>query len=436
MTNPELQKTTEMSSSQASHYMLNIEGAQQTLYANFLQMAQQTSSDLVLALFHRIFIDYTDHSGSEASAAIYAIVMANQPQTFHNTLKHIAYILINTWHLQDRSETIQGLLQQLETVPSKQRSASIFTRRVQNWLQDFRTSDDFAELKLLAACDLSTRHWSQRYLTYLLTEQFFDQDNPIEQRESARLLAQHLKQQFQFNLAMYASKTQQQGATDPSIKNPSILGDRALSLIKHMLLHQNQSKVNYEHLAALFRQQCQGLSYQQFKQSLQQYLYFGLAQFSVNETCFTQLSRRLTALYTEHNNETVTESLILRTCNQLISMLTTEGAQTPSSLFLKSIAPGQKPFASILLLLKIVLLCPHTQARLESNIANLIRAYKDHDREDCRQLIQFLEVFRIVFSVYAGHQRYTLVKMKSKEDTRALDAYRVFTHQREMLSTL
>jgi hypothetical protein len=39
-------------------------------------------------------------------------------------------------------------------------------------------------------------------------------------------------------------------------------------------------------------------------------------------------------------------------------------------------------------------------------------------------------LFRIIFSIYSGRQRYSLIKVKSNEAPHNLNAYRIFTHQR------
>lgn len=413
----------------------SLELAQQTIYDNMLEVVKQTSPELTLALFHRLFIEYTEHSAADLSAAMYKIVIANNKTEFLYTLKRVCYILVNNWAIQRRYSAISQLIAQFNEKSIQREGISPLIRRLRTWLREFVISQDFRDLQLFVARYEQPKHWSERYITYLLAPQYLDDNNPAEQREAAQILAQQLKSQFRFELAMYTSRTQFNQIKTEQLQNPTALGDSVLPLIKRILLRRGY--FSYENLANVFIQQCENVSYRKFKQGLAQYLTFAMFPSDVNECFKAELKARLKTLYSKHDNKRLTDALILRTCNRIIEMLITEDQRMPSPM-LNSFVTYGNPLALSILLLKLALLCPHSQAHMEWRLADLIRYYKDYQEEDCQWTIQFFEIFRITFAIYSGHVNYSLIDLKdtakageSGKVSINLDAYRIFSQLKQ-----
>lgn len=417
----------------------SLESAQQTIYDTMLEVVKQTSPELTLALFHRLFIEYTEHSAADLSAAMYKIVIANNKEQFLYTLKRVCYILVNNWAIQRRYSAISQLIAQFKDKSIQREGISPLIRRLRAWLREFVISQDFRDLQLFIARYEQPKHWSERYITYLLAPQYLNDNNPAEQREAAQILAQQLKSQFRFELAMYTSRTQFNQIKTEQLQNPTALGDSVLPLIKRILLRRGH--FSYENLANVFIQQCENVSYRKFKKGLAQYLTFAMFPSDVNEHFKAELEERLETLYSKHDKKPLTDALILRTCNRIIEMLITEDQMMPSPMF-KAFLQHGNPLTLSVLLLKLSLLCPHSQAHMEWRLANLIRYYEESQAEDCQWIIQFFEIFRITFAIYSGHVNYSLVQLKkaaeaNKAGTVAinLDAYRIFSQLKQPQST-
>ncbi|MEM8612873.1 MAG: hypothetical protein AAGF93_12715 [Cyanobacteria bacterium P01_H01_bin.105] len=407
----------------------DIQNAQHVLYDFFLCSVQTEPADVVLSTFRRLFVEYTESSTeSELPVALYSIVIANSEEQFLFTLKRVCYILINNWGIQRRPDAIKVLIKMFDDQVLMRPGISLILKRLRCWMQNFVKSQDFQDLKLFAARYEQHEHWSGRYTSYLLTPQYLNLENPLEQREAARNLSSQLKSKFRFDLAMYTAKSQME-SPPTTIDNPTVLGETAINLIKMLLLQPG--RFGYESLASLMRKQCHQLSYWDFKRALLHYLAYALPNSSITRTLKAKLPNTVMTLYRHNNSELLTEALVLRTCKRVIDTLTCEDGEQPSKFFSMFLAQGN-PLLLVILLLKIALFCPHVQSHLELRIASLIRYYEAYSEEDCRWVINFFEVFRITFAVYAGGTLYNLVQVYNHDsDVSTLNAYRIFSQLRD-----
>ncbi|MEM6252678.1 MAG: hypothetical protein AAF821_07135 [Cyanobacteria bacterium P01_D01_bin.156] len=407
----------------------DIQNAQQVLYDFFLCSVQAEPVDMVLATFRRLFVDYTESSTeSDLPVALYSIVIVNSEEQFLFTLKRVCYILINNWGIQRRPDAIKSLIQMFDDRTLKRPGVSLMLKRLRTWIRSFIHSQDFQDLKLFAARYDHTQHWSGRYTSYLLAPQYLNLDNPLEQREAARHLSAQLKSKFRFDLAMYTAKSQME-SPPTTIDNPTVLGEGAINLIKMLLLQPG--RFGYDNLANLLRQQCPQLDYLNFKRALLHYLAYALPTTAVTFSLKKKLPDALLGLYSHNDAQTITEALTLRTCKRVIDSLTTEDGEQPSQFFTMFLAQGN-PLILVILLLKLALFCPKVQAHLELRIASLIRYYEAYSEEDCRWVINFFEVFRITFAVYASSTLYNLVQVSPSEpNSSLLSTYRIFSQLRQ-----
>jgi hypothetical protein len=297
---------------------------------------------------------------------------------------------------------------------------------------NFIESNDYKELRLFVerfSEDIHDSQWVARYTSYLLVPQYTNVENPIEQREAARTLSQKLKEQYKFDLAMYAAHSQ--GYTTASTKgpkNPTYLGDGALRLIKAIVARKGQ--YSYKNLARLFLEQVRDLNYVNYKKSLVEYLTYSVQQPIVVKTLRRHLGCKLTWLYDEYDEDIVDTSLQLRTCNRVIDCLMTEDQRSPSPLFTMLLSQASSVLLAILLL-KIVLASRTSHHYLEARIADLIRYYEQFPRDQCNWVINFLEVFQVTFAIHAENVEYDLVSPTSAEGKQwtpdELETCRVFS---------
>ncbi len=416
----------------------NIPKAQETIYTYLLEIVNTWPAEDVLNEFRHLFIHHVNTISSHILPSLYEIVFANQQEEFRNTLKRSCYILINNWDLSRNHASIQQLIQSFNDPILDRHTVSPTLRRLRSWIKDFVNSQDFEQLKLFASRYDQRQHvhWSERYTSYLLVPQYIDLNNPEEQRHAARALSRQLKEKFKFDLAMYTAKSQAMNPdaiapADSRIKNPTFLGDDVLRLIKGILARRGI--FSYTNLANIFLEQTKQLSYAQFKQSLQKYLVFSVDAHPAADSLKTHLSERLSVLYPEHDNRTLDNAILLRTCNRIVDFLTTENRQEPSPIFVQLLTQGQ-PFTLVVVLLKLVLICRYSRTHLEARIADLIQYYKEYPDDECQWVINFFEIFDITMTIYAENIEFNLIDMagaapggESQATAQVLDTYRIFS---------
>ncbi|NJO20110.1 MAG: hypothetical protein HC838_08730 [Spirulinaceae cyanobacterium RM2_2_10] len=341
-----------------------------------------------------------------------------------NSLKRCCYILVNNWETKRESDCVVALVEDFAEFDGRKRSVNKERGRLQGWIQEFIDSQDYEDLRLFAIrhdhhnrlATLGIEHWSKRYTSYLLVPQYADSQNSPEQRQAARQLSHELKDKFKFELAMYTARSQSSVVTQATkhpaaevVENPTGLGDQVLQLIKRLIVRRGQ--FSHTNLAHIFLKQTDGVDYETFKDALYNYLIFAVDARDPEDSFHQQLYARLRSLYPKYNDRAVSQgdALILRTCNRLFDLLTTEDGQQPSELFVLLLSQGN-PLMLAIMLLKVVLICPSARTHLESRIAVLIRYYMQFPEADCQWVVNFFEIFNITFAIYADQDvQYNLV---------------------------
>lgn len=412
---------------------LNLQIRQERIYSLLVEIVNNCPPEDALREFKRLFIDCLNSVSLNTVSVRNRIRFINNEHEFRNTLKRCCYILVNNWASKRKYKHIQELINLLaDYQPSRNSSNSKEINIYKTWLENFVTSNDYEELKLFAYRHENKEkiHWASRYTAYLLVAQSFDKNNPKEQQEAAAKLSKQIKDKFKFDLAMYIARSQSTASSVTRYKNPSILGDNVLHLIKMIVI--KRGLFSYENLANIFIKQTQNQSLQDFKVSIQKYLFFSVNSNSQElvEVFKQHLADKLSSWKAERNEELIDKNLLLRISNRVIDCLTTENGQEPSPLFVLLLS-NDRPLTLVIILLKIILICPNTRSHLEIRIANLISYYEKYPEEECKSLINFIEIFNITFAIYAENVEYNLIKMEednpSGNSQLNLDAYRVFS---------
>lgn len=421
--------------------------AQQVLYDFLLSIVKTWHPEDVLDEFRHLFVHHTDSVSEQALPALHVILFANDEAEFRNTIKRCCYILVNNWEVAREFGAIQGLVDIFSDSLLERRTLSPTLKRLRTWLNNFAKSKDFDELRLFAARLNEERtinrpgEWVDRYASYLLVAQFINENNPIEQRQAARSLSRRLKDQFKFDLALYTAHSQSANPLRPAVQNPTALGDSVLRLIKAIVAKRGE--FSYRNLARLFLEQTKDTSYANFKAMLPKYLLYTVSGNPVSQKIKTNLKDRLVHLYDEFDPDPVDSSLILRTSNRVIDYLMTEDQQNPSALFSLVLSQGNALTLAIILL-KLVLISRHSQLYLEARIADLLRYYEQFPRGDCQWVINFLEVFRVTFAIYAENIEYNLIKIDAPSSAANsatlpklddLESFRIFSQKLPKLPT-
>lgn len=391
---------------------------------------KKESPDWVLQEFKNLFILQIATIHLEILQALYAIVKANQEQLFITTLKRSCYILANNWSARRDYQSIQKLIELFLQVSESPSHLSSAKKRVTLWLNNFLESQDYQELKNFVSKynNRDKSRWSNRYVSYLLTVQSVDLQIPKEQRDAAKIVSQQLKEQFEFELAMYTARSQSAVDARNQYQNPTVLGKNVFRLIKRLLV--KRGSYSYPDLANIFLKQVEGLFYKAVKRALLKYLFFSLEKDEWIEMLETNLSNHIELLYEEYNNKKYDRNLLLRTCNRIIEYLTTPNKGEPSLIFSLLLIQG-KSFNLVILLLKIVLICRDSYVHLETCIAYLIHYYEDEPTANCKWLISFLETLKVTLTVYVENVSYNLVSLEDNRQMvqmdNKLDSWRIFS---------
>jgi hypothetical protein len=415
-----------------------VASAQEEIYEFFLSTVKLWPPEAVLAEFKNLFIANSDTINPNLVSCLYRIVLTHQEQEYRNTLKRCCYILINNWELHRRSKTTQQLIQQFYDPLLHKPTISPIIQTLREWLSNFLKSADFEELKFFVTRheNSSSSHWASRYTPYLLAPQYTNLANPPEQREAAKNLARQLKQKFKVDLALYTAFSETAVAAKRDLPNPTGLGEEVLRIIKKIVAKRGLS--NQANLAKLFLRQTETLKYKAFKRSIVEYLIFSIADFKTASLVKSLLSKKLETLYHKHDSKVINDALLLRTANRLVEYLTTEDRTTPSLLFLELTKQGN-PLTLVMLLLKILMICPKVRTHLELCVAALIRHFENEPETNCQRVILFFELFNIITTIYSGNIEYNLVQMNQYPKQNApnpdLNSYRIFTQHKDESSS-
>ncbi|KYC39894.1 hypothetical protein WA1_28405 [Scytonema hofmannii PCC 7110] len=410
---------------------LDLDIAQERIYNYFIGIVKTWKPEDVLQEFKRLFLGFFEAVNSDSTTGIYELFSKSEEQAFLHTLKRCCYILINNWESNRKHKYIQDLVNLFSSYKDFQPTKYTHKNLYIKWISNFIDSEEYQHIQFFAfknSDEQSQKNWMNRYSSYLLVAQSLDINNPKEQQEAAIKLSRQLKDKFKFELAMYIARSQSSTSSTSRYKNPSILGDNVLRLIKAIVVKKGM--FSYENIANIFLQQTQNQTFEGFKDSLQKYLIFSVQQQNFVETLKTQLLEKLHPWKAEQHEEMINKDLVLRTCNKVIDYLTTENGKEPSSLFILLLSQGHS-LTLVIVLLKIILVSKNSRIHLESRIAYLIRYYNKYPEDECKWLIHFIEIFNITFAIYAENVEYNLIKIKEDEPLAEvqlnLDDYHVFS---------
>ncbi|MTJ06812.1 hypothetical protein [Anabaena sp. UHCC 0204] len=412
---------------------IKFQNDQNEIYSFLLTTVKQEIPEKTLLEFKRLFIESLRIHRDEDVPETYKIFSTQQEQEFHNTIKRCCYILVNNWEPAKHYKYIQDLLGIFTDYQREnQVFISPFIYPYSIWLNNFINSRDYEELKIFTnrSQEDTPSNWINRYSAYLLFAQSCDDKNPPEQRNAARKVAKQIREKFKFELAMYVAHSHSSdNYSNNKYKNPSMLGDDVLRLIK--IIVSKKGSLSYENIANIFVQQTQKQRLGEYKENIQKYLLFSAGDTPAFIKPIQQhLRENLSEWKAESDEEIIDKGLVLRICNRIIDILTTENSKEPALLFKLLMSQGHS-LTLVILLIKIILISSNSRTHLEIRISQLISYYEKYPVDECQWLINFLEIFNITFAIYAGNIEYSLINMKDHKQTFHVQAnlndYRVFS---------
>lgn len=400
----------------------------------FISIVKTWLPEAVLTEFQELFIRHT-YADEFALECLTEIILKNQKQEFESLLRRCCYILINNWNVSRNYDYISLLIHLFADSSLQEETDTLILGRLRSWVRSFIVSSDFETIKLITArSEDGSGRWSRRYTSYFLTSQSANLNNPLEQRQVAQKVSRQLKDKFKFDLAMYTARSEAGQGDFKGIKNPTSLGDEVLRLIKTLVV--KRGTYSYTNLAKIFLQQTENSNYEAFKKSLLKYLFFGIQPDELSGRIKQTLAKQLETLFINYHDKSIDEALLLRTVKRLVESLTIDKNGEPSELF-TLLSSQQNPLVLVILLLKLTLICRYVRTHVEVCIASLVRCYEHYEEEDCAWVIQFLELFTIILTIYSENVEYSLVDMQLPETqglTADVRAHRIFSLQKHVAS--
>lgn len=413
------------------YYLRQTSAEEQQVYDHLLYCVQTETPEDVLDRFRRLFIGGRHYEPIEIRRAVEALACAPEaPQAFKLVLNRCCHIAINAWQTHPRTQwAIPRLIELFDYIPPAGNVYARGARRLRSLLADFRKTEQFLTLQRLARVigEPSKRRRQQHLAAdsphqedqlvgmlidrypYLYEHCLLSQDCSYEHQQTVRQLRDRLQRQFELDLSHFVTykvrlaQAQASQRTIHPVSNPTLLTDSELTAALKEFVGAVRGGATHYDLASRFRTSSIQLpSYRSFKDNLYEYLVesidprFGQRQFN------DRLYERLQTMLTRYDGDRPDERLILRTSSNLLNFLIVDSPQRPDHYIFVDLVTNLGPTNTIVLLLKITLLCKQVKPYLEKRFSILFSHYEGSPEQGVPWLVKSLENLHIALSTHFG----------------------------------
>ncbi|MDB9311752.1 hypothetical protein PN462_01465 [Spirulina sp. CS-785/01] len=407
---------------------------EQTLYDHLLYCVQTETPEELIDRFRRLFIGGRDYKPLEVRESLEKIACIKDIEDeFNLILNRCCHILINRWQLQPNTRwAIPELVALFDDVPPLGTLKARGARRLRQLVRDFRETEQFLTLQRLARIMQNTIEEKgklrprtsesdsnlvgtliNRY-PYLYEHCLLSQDSSYEHQQTVRHIRDQLQQQFELDLSqyvMYQVRTaQQKKLIKPKKKriiqpvtNPTLLSDRELGFALRQFIGKTQGKYTHRESAKLFlSRSLKASSYRHFKDDLYEYLITSIDSKYGNQKFNQKLYDYLKNTLPRYDGYKPNNTLILRTSSHLLNYLVVESYQRPNHYIFVDLVTNLGATKTIVLLLKITLLCQQVKPHLEKRFSILFNHYESSTEDGVPWLVKSMENMHIALSVHFG----------------------------------
>ena len=385
------------------------------------------SFDEVAIEFRLIFLEGRSQN-SKIQETIEQIVTSQVAKDkFFYLLNYCFYILIDCWF--DSEIGQQKICQLLAEFADANYEVQCYNRRRQKVLaltKAFLSSKYYARLKRIAIViknnpleqsnDATTIDLLAPRYTYLYKPLLIGKENIAETARFIRELQSNRSKSFEFKLAQHViyrsrlievAKAKQfshgAGKIIRRVPNPTLLSDRDLRVALKQYIKKLDGKLTLCQTARKFvLENSKGICYGEFKQNLYQYLVENIEPKNNQYSYHTKLRELIDNAYYQFEGQEIGESLILQTCRKLYQSLIVNNAEKTQHHTLIKLIQTLGTGKTVMLLIKILLICPKAKPDLEQRLAILFAYYEDKSIAEVPWLAKFLEHFLVAFSIYFG----------------------------------
>ncbi len=409
---------------------------EQKLYDRLLYWVQKESPLNTIERFRQLFIYGRSHQDKDIALTLHKIIFSQRRERqFRYIINRCCRILINHWQIHSAKSAIPSLLALLKQVPRPE-EASHSDSRIINRLQQIRdlfTNGEeyqllqrlFSEPVIYEVVENFKNQAEQEILQvwlllnppglnqvevkntplktclyrypYLYTNYWLNQKGYEEHRQLIQQMQGEKQWKFALDLHHYASNLKGQSRTKP-IFNPTLLSNHQLSLALEQFVGQVEGNYTYRDLADIFvKQITQETYYGDFKKYLYEYLVNTIKPIYGQHRFNQRLNKHLKNSFPEKDEQILTDSLLTKTCCDLVNFLV-ESPCNPNYLYFIDLITNLGNLETMGLLLKIVLLCGRAKPTLEKRFAILFNHYESHTISETKWFVDTLENLNVALA--------------------------------------
>jgi hypothetical protein len=413
------------------------------IYEYLHQCATTKSPPVVIQEFKSLLVQGKSENTKVTKALEKIIFAFGGQQQFDAILSHCCYLILDCWS--NTPEALSYASELLETFKLVNHVKSYDRRRKQliQLVGNFQQTATYYQLQTIIAIINSPEIANVVLANAIVTNEIIDSTNNItnsiltiylsrytylyqyllpqtddfkQLNDLIKNLQKQRQQDFEVQLSkhiIYRFRLQQMarmkllskgaGKIITKVNNPTLLSEKAFKVA----LQQYLGKID-SHNTVL--QQSQRFltdnklrsSYKVFKQDLYQFLTNNIQVRNKKYPFQNKLKKKLEEIFSQSDTKPLNKSLILQTCRQLLSFLIIDLANSTEPRKFKELIANLGTAQTMLILVKITLICPESQSDLAKKMSAIVSYYQLHNFQDITWLVKTLEHLLMAFSVYSG----------------------------------
>jgi hypothetical protein len=411
----------------AANHSSQIYQAEQELYKHLLTHVKEESPERLIERFKALFLQGAGYPDTEISGIVRDLTtLNNAPDEFNSVFNRCCHILINHWQMETKhQEAIGELIHSIEE--PQRRIQSRDARKLQNLVQNFKTTEEFQTLQRLVNIVDRSKHQDKppqerplasligRY-PYLYSHSLLSDNSSYEQQQTILQMQSQRQRQYETHLTKYVAYKVQRAQLlrqKPElanntriiqpIRNPTMLSDKELYVAVKQFTGRVEGAQTYKDMAQNFiTHTSQTRTFREFKQDFYEYLIASIDESYGKRQFNEKLYQHLMATLPQSDDQKLSDFLIIRTCSQLINFLVVESPQNPNHYVLVDLLSNIGPTAVMAILLKILLICRKVKPHMEKRFAILFDHYDQSTREAVQWLVKSLENLQVALSTNFG----------------------------------